>query len=127
MTINYTDAFVTIAATDLEKAIAFYSKLFDQQPQTYVLNVYAEFKLEFKSQSWRLAIFKPKENNKAEFSNSRNSGMNVCLEVADLSAAINHLTEMGYPPPGKIKVASHGLEIYAYDPMNNRIILHQSR
>jgi predicted enzyme related to lactoylglutathione lyase len=123
MTINYTDAFVTIAATNLEKAIAFYSKLLDRQPQPYLPNVYAEFRL----QSWRLAIFKPKEDNEAEFSNSRNSGMSICLEVVDLSAAIKHLTDMGYPPPGEIKMASHGLEIYAYDPMNNRIILHQGK
>lgn len=118
----YKDAFVTIATPDLEKAIAFYSGLLNQQPQPYIKNVYAEFDLE----SLRLAIFKPKADNEAEFDNSRNSGMSICLEVVDLDTAIKHLTEMGYAPSGDITVASHGKEIYAYDPMNNRLILHQS-
>ena len=122
MTFNYTDAFITIATTDLEKAIAFYSQLLNQKPQPYIPNVYAEFQLK----SWRLAIFKPKKDNKAEFNNSRYSGMSICLEVEDLSAAIAHLTQMGYPPSGDITVASHGSEIYVYDPMYNRLILHQN-
>ena len=45
MTIRYTDAFITIATTDLEKAIAFYHQLLAQQPQPYIPNVYAEFNL----------------------------------------------------------------------------------
>ena len=122
MTFNYTDAFITIATTDLEKAISFYAQLLNQQPQPYIPNIYAEFKLK----SLRLAIFKPKEDNETEFNNSRYSGMSICLEVADLSAAIAHLTQMGYPPSGGVKIASHGKEIYAYDPMFNRLILHQN-
>ncbi|EDX77907.1 hypothetical protein MC7420_7645 [Coleofasciculus chthonoplastes PCC 7420] len=35
------------------------------------------------------------------------------------------MSNMGYPPPGEIIVASHGREIYAYDPNGNRLILHQ--
>ena len=123
MTIKYTDAFITIATTDLEKAIAFYHKLLDRQPQPYIPNVYAEFNLK----SLRLGIFKPKVDNLAEFSNSRHSGLSICLEVEDLEATIEHLKEMGYPASGDIKVASHGKEIYAYDPMDNRLILHQSK
>ena len=123
MTIRYTDASIAIATTDLEKAIAFYHQLLAQQPQPYIPNVYAEFNLK----SLRLGIFKPKVDNQAEFSNSRHSGLSICLEVEDLEVAIEHLTNMGYPPSGDIKVASHGKEIYAYDPMNNRLILHQSK
>jgi len=44
-----------------------------------------------------------------------------------LKEAIAYLTSLGYPPPGEITTASHGREIYAYDPMNNRLILHQSQ
>ena len=121
MTINYTDAFLTIAAFDLEKIVEFYSQLLNQKPQPYIPNVYAEFNLK----SLRLGIFKPKEDNETEFNNSPYSGMSICLEVENLETAIQHLTNMGYPPPGKIKTASHGKEIYAYDPMNNRLILHQ--
>ena len=123
MTIKYTDAFITIATTDLEKAIAFYSRLLSQQPQSYIPNVYAEFNLK----SMRLGIFKPKADNQVEFNNSCNSGLSICLEVEDLEATIEHLTKIGYAPSGDIKVASHGKEIYAYDPMNNRLILHQRK
>lgn len=121
MILNYTDAFITIATPDFDKAIAFYSQLLSQQPKPYTPNVYAQFQLK----SLRLAIFKPKKGNEAEFNNSRNSGLSICLEVEDLSAAIAHLQEMGYPPSGDVTVASHGSEIYAYDPMHNRLILHQ--
>jgi hypothetical protein len=34
---------------------------------------------------------------------------------------------LGYPPPGEIITASHGREIYTYDPAGNRLILHQGR
>ena len=122
MSFNYTDAFLTIATPNLEKAISFYSKLLNREPKPYIPHVYAEFKLK----SLRLAIFKPKEDNEAEFNDSRHSGMSICVEVEDLTAAIQHLTEMGYSPEGDIKEASHGREIYAYDPMNNRLILHQA-
>ena len=30
-----------------------------------------------------------------------------------------HLTNIGYPPPGEIVTASHGKEIYAYNPDGN--------
>ncbi|MGL4621884.1 MAG: VOC family protein, partial [Chroococcidiopsis sp.] len=36
-------------------------------------------------------------------------------------------TEIGCPPLGQIVTASHGREIYAYDPDGNRIILHQAK
>ena len=122
MKLNYSDAFITIATPDLDKAIAFYSQLLEQQPQPNIPGVYAEFKLS----TLKLGIFKPKSNNQAEFNNSRHSGMSICLEVSDLDEAIQHLTNIGYPPSGNITTASHGREIYAYDPMNNRLILHQS-
>jgi hypothetical protein len=52
--------------------------------------------------------------------------MSLCLEVSDLEDAIAHITALGFPPPGEILTASHGREIYAYDPDGNRLILHQS-
>jgi predicted enzyme related to lactoylglutathione lyase len=73
----------------------------------------------------RLGIFKPKQTNESEFENSAKSGMSLCLEVRDLQQAIAHLTTLGYPPPGEIVTASHGREIYTYDPNGNRLILHQ--
>ena len=52
--------------------------------------------------------------------------MSLCIEVENLKEAIASLTALGYPPPGEIIEASHGTEIYAYDPANTRLILHQS-
>jgi len=122
MTFHYADAFVTLAATDLETLTQFYSQLLEQEPKLYISNVYAEFQLS----GLRLGIFKPKENYRGEFSNSAQSGMSLCLEVNDLEEAIAHLAGLGYPPPREIATASHGKEIYAYDPAGNRLILHQS-
>lgn len=122
MTFQYTDAFVTLAAADAEILVRFYRQLLHQEPKPYILHVYAEFQLT----GLRLGIFQPKPTHLEEFANSMRSGMSLCLEVDHLEDAIAHLTRIGYPPPGEITTASHGREIYAYDPMGNRLILHQS-
>ncbi len=121
MTFQCTDAFITLAAADAETLVQFYTQLLDREPNPYIPHVYAEFQLP----GLRLGIFKPKENHQSEFENSARSGMSLCLEVADLEGAIARLTRLGYPPPGEIITASHGREIYAYDPTGNRLILHQ--
>lgn len=84
--------------------------------------MYAEFQLP----SLKLGIFKPKQTHYLEFEHSTKSKMSLCLEVSNLEDAIAHLSVLGYPPPGQIITASHGREIYAYDPDGNRLILHQS-
>ena len=122
MTFQYTDAFVTLAAAEAETVVRFYSQLLAQEPKPYIPNVYAEFRLT----GLRLGIFQPKPNHLQKFENSSQSSMSLCLEVDDLEDAIAHLTSIGYPPPGEITTASHGREIYAYDPVGNRLILHQS-
>jgi predicted enzyme related to lactoylglutathione lyase len=122
MTFQYANAFVTLAAAEAETVVRFYSQLLAQEPKPYIPNVYAEFRLT----GLRLGIFQPKPNHLQEFENSSQSGMSLCLEVDDLEDAIAHLTSIGYPPPGEITTASHGREIYAYDPVGNRLILHQS-
>jgi predicted enzyme related to lactoylglutathione lyase len=122
MLFQYTDAFVTLAAADAETLVRFYRQLLDQEPKPYIPNVYAEFHLT----GLRLGIFQPQPTHLEEFVNSMLSGMSLCLEVDNLEDAIAHLTGIGYPPPGEIMTASHGLEIYAYDPAGNRLILHQS-
>ena len=123
MTFQYTAAFATLAATDIDTLVGFYAQLLTQEPKLYIPDVYAEFQLS----GLRLGIFKPKENHRVEFENSAQSGMSLCLEVDDLEKAIAHLASLGYPPPGEITTASHGREIYAYDPAKNRLILHQSK
>jgi predicted enzyme related to lactoylglutathione lyase len=122
MTFQYTKAFVTLAATDVEMMLQFYNQLLDQEPTLHIPKVYAEFQLP----GLRLGIFKPRDNHRFEFESPTQSGMSLCLEVDDLEGAIAHLTVLGYPPVGTITTASHGREIYAYDPSSNRLILHQS-
>ena len=121
MTFRYREAFVTLASAHIELLVQFYSQLLTQAPNPYIPNVYAEFQLP----GLRLGLFKPKQNYRQEFENSTQSGMSLCLEVDNLEDAIAHLSYLGYSPPGEIITASHGREIYAYDPVGNRLILHQ--
>lgn len=118
----YNEAFLTIATDEWETVTGFYSQLLEQQPKPEIANSYAEFQLP----GLRLGIFKPKPSHRQEFESNSSGAMSLCLEVDDLERAIAHLTTCGYPPPGEIATASHGREIYAYDPAGNRLILHQS-
>jgi hypothetical protein len=122
MVFYYTDAILTIATLDNDKLVNFYSDFLDKKPISFIPNVYAEFQLT----GMRLDIFQPKKTHNSEFQTSAKSKMSLCLEVNNLEDAIAHLTNLGYPPPGEIAIASHGREIYAYDPDGNRLILHQS-
>jgi predicted enzyme related to lactoylglutathione lyase len=122
MSFSYQDALVTIATLNLDKLANFYTNLFTQKPISFIPNVYAEFQLT----GIRVGIFQPKKTYESEFQHSATSKMSMCLEVNNLEDAIAHLTDLGYPPPGEIAIASHGREIYAYDPDGNRLILHQS-
>ncbi|MEM6610998.1 MAG: VOC family protein [Cyanobacteria bacterium P01_C01_bin.72] len=121
MKLDYSEIFVTISSERIQLIADFYRQLLSQQPHIYRPPIYAEFKLE----KLRLAIFRPKSERQSEFTN-QNSSMSFCLEVKNLEQAIAHISELGYPPPGEIIEASHGREIYAYDPDGNRLILHQS-
>ena len=42
---NCTAAFVTLATSDLDKIVLFYTDLWQQKPQIYRENVYAEFQI----------------------------------------------------------------------------------
>ncbi len=121
MKFNYFDVFVTISTDRIQLLVDFYTQLFQKQPIVYQPSIYAEFQLE----KLRLGIFQPKPERQSEFKNL-SSSMSLCLEVEQLEQAIAHISEMGYPPTGEIIEASHGKEIYAYDPEGNRLILHQS-
>jgi catechol 2,3-dioxygenase-like lactoylglutathione lyase family enzyme len=127
------EVFVALASERLERLVAFYEGWLAEP--TVKTADYAEFRVG----GLRLALFRPKAKNSAEFAavsvsdaniagNTSSSGpMSLCVEVADLEGAIAQLHTLGYPPPGPILSASHGREIYAYDPDGNRIILHCSR
>ncbi|PZO36837.1 MAG: glyoxalase [Shackletoniella antarctica] len=116
-----TRAFITLSSTKLEPLVEFYGALLGQGAKPYQADRYAEFCLP----GLRLAIFRPRFDQAAQFSAPNSGAMSLCLEVVDLAAAIALLTHLGYPPPGPIMTASHGREVYAYDPDGNRLILHQ--
>ncbi len=117
--INIQAVYVALAHENLQSLVAFYQSLLGQVPQVYMPERYAEFVLP----DLKLALFKPSDGQ--EFAGPAGS-MSVCLEVDDLEGAIATLRDLGYPPLGDILYASHGQEIYAYDPAGNRLILHQS-
>jgi catechol 2,3-dioxygenase-like lactoylglutathione lyase family enzyme len=119
---GYREAFIALATIDLDRSVAFYRDLTQQDPDVYISLVYAEFRLH----GMKLGLFCPKESHRGEFGDSRGSGMSICWEVESLDEAIAHLTRMGYAPTTEISHASHGREIYVYDPDGNRLILHQS-
>jgi predicted enzyme related to lactoylglutathione lyase len=116
------EAFVALATGNLNELAKFYEALLNSPPQIFRADVYAEFDLA----GLKLGIFQPKNEGAAEFSSPRQAAMSLCLEVANLEAAIAHLTKLGYPPQSPIISASHGRETYAYDPDGNRLILHQT-
>ncbi|MGB3493382.1 MAG: VOC family protein [Elainellaceae cyanobacterium] len=117
------EAFVALAAHSFEAVVGFYEALLGRSPQPYVPQIYAEFQMP----GLKLGIFRPSDDHVQEFAQSEGAGLSLCLEVEDLEEAIAHLTRMGHPPSGLPKTASHGQEIYAYDPAGNRLILHQSK
>lgn len=114
--------FVALADAEDNRLLHFYQCLFEQDPVVNIPNVYAEFHLP----GLRLGLFHPKADHQTEFAASSSGGMSVCIEVEDLEAAIAHLAAIGYTPPAQIQQASHGREIYAYDPRGNRLILHEA-
>jgi catechol 2,3-dioxygenase-like lactoylglutathione lyase family enzyme len=138
--LDCTAALLTIATPQFDRLVQFYQNLLGYSPASLIPNVYAEFHLP----GVRLGIFRPKaaaqnataQNAAAQTQASPTplpaarcplpaAGFSLCLEVENLEAAIAHLTNLGYPPPANILTASHGREVYAYDPDGNWLILHQ--
>lgn len=119
MGLSIQTAFITLASEQLQDLVLFYQGLLGQEPRVYSPGRYAEFMLP----SLKLALFKPRDGS--EFVGTA-GGMSLCIEVEDLGSAIATLEQLGYPPPEDIIYASHGQEIYAYDPDGNRLIFHQS-
>jgi hypothetical protein len=121
MDFQFTDSLVTIASVNVEFLANYYAQLLREKPIKYIPNIYAEFQLP----NLKLGIFKPKPIHDAEFLNATQSKISLCFEVNNLENALMHLTSLGYPSPTSIITASHGREIYIYDPDGNRIILHE--
>ncbi|RZM74705.1 VOC family protein [Leptolyngbya iicbica] len=115
-------AFVALATNRLNELTKFYEALLQTPPSSLMADRYAEFAIA----GLKLALFQPQATHQSEFAQPDHAAMSLCLEVANLEAAIAHLTHLGYAPPEAITTASHGREVYAYDPDGNRLILHQS-
>lgn len=118
---NLQNSFLAIGCLDLAKSVEFYQALLKQPPSACVAEKYAKFQLP----GLQLALFVPDGAQLVEFTGAAGP-MSLCLEVADLEAAIAHLTAIGWPP-GPIQTASHGREAYVFDPQGNRLILYESR
>lgn len=119
MSSAYSDVFVAIAAVDLAPVVQFYETVFACEP-TVQGDRYAEFQLG----TLRLGLFKPATTNEAEFP-TRTSSLSLCVEVDDLDSFIKRLRSLDIPVPGSMTTASHGREIYIYDPLGDRLILHE--
>ncbi|NJN72991.1 MAG: glyoxalase [Limnothrix sp. RL_2_0] len=119
---HYSEVFITIGAEPWREVVDFYTQLFLVTPQPLAENRYAEFQLG----SLRLGIFKPSADHTEEFRGNSGS-LSFCVEVENLEEAIAQvITAQGTVSP-EIVEASHGRECYAYDPLKNRIILHETR
>ena len=118
----YCDAFITLADTPNRDLIPFYRTLLSCDPHPYQPGRYAEF---HPSSGPKLVIFQPQPDQAQKFQAPTSGALSLCWVVADLASAITTLTDLGYPPiQGPIQ-ASHGREIYAADPANNRLIFYQ--
>jgi len=117
-----TEAFVAVGAIALDNLVTFYSQLLNQKPQPYQLGIYAEFRLP----GLRLAIFLPKLDHQGEFQSTNTGSISICLQVQDLGEVIRELEAMVYPV-GNIITASHGRELYLYDPEGNRLIFYEPK
>jgi predicted enzyme related to lactoylglutathione lyase len=122
MAFRFEAAFVTISAFNLEEITQFYRQFFQQEPIGAKPHSYVEFYVA----NLCLGIFRPHESSKEEFARVGKNPMSICLEVSDLDEAIARITALGYAPPGGVIHTPHGREVYAYDPEQNRLILHQS-
>lgn len=122
MTALYKYGRVAIAAIDFDTMKQFYSQILKQEPARQIKDVYVEFQLP----DLRLGLFKPRPDHRQEFMHDTRSTASVVLEVTDIDEAARHFRAIGCTP-GKIIETFHGKEFYAYDPAQNRLIVHQEK
>jgi predicted enzyme related to lactoylglutathione lyase len=120
MSLQYQRTWMTIAPRNFDKSCDFYTQLLGQSPDRTMSRsdhiIYAEFDLI----GLRLGLYQAKSDYPAT-----PSTLSICFQVENLEAAIELVTSLGYPPPGEIMHPSHGREVYAFDPDDNRLILYQ--
>lgn len=113
---------LAIAAINFNEMKEFYSKILQEEPIRHIKDVYVEFQLP----ELRIGLFKPRPDNRPEFMHDTRSTASIVLEVIDINDAANHFRSVGCTP-GKIVDTFHGKEFYAYDPAQNRLIVHQEK
>lgn len=123
MALHYQRAWMTLAPQHFSTSYDFYCQLLGQAPDRTLERagrlIYAEFHLT----GLTLGLYEPQEPQ--EPLSAAASTLSLCFQVENLEAAIEVLTDLGYPPPGPIMTPSHGREIYAFDPDGHRLILYQ--
>ena len=112
---------MTIAAEEFEAITQFYTQAFERSPDIYHSDRYAEFQCP----QLCLGIFKPKPDQVPQFAPSPSSPLSFCIAVENLETAIEKFLRIGATIPGPAIAASHGREIYVFDPLQNRIILYE--
>jgi predicted enzyme related to lactoylglutathione lyase len=122
--LNYQRAWITIAPQNFTKSCDFYQQLLGKAPDRTMTKpgnpdrfIYAEFQLA----GLTLGLYEPKNPQ-----TGCSSSLSLCFQVDNLENAIALVTSLGYPPPGEIMTPSHGREVYAFDPDDNRLILYQA-
>lgn len=119
----FKQAFLTIGAINFAEVVDFYENLLQQKPRLYAPERYAEFQLP----GMVLGIFRPQPGHAEQFSQSRYSGFSLCLEAENLEMAIARMVELNPSFDGDgVVIASHGREIYGFDPAGNRLIFHSA-
>ncbi len=114
----YTNAFLTLATNQWQRAVDFYGHLLAQSPQAVQPNRFAAFDL----QGLRLAIYCPKVEEKILLPTY--PALSICLQVPSLAQSLIHLQNLNLDP-GTVQTSSHGREVYLYDPDGNRIIIYE--
>ena len=125
MTLDYSIAWVTIAAQDFERSQNFYKQLLKKEPDRTLGPVDRPIYAEFQLNGLRFGIYRPQPGHSAPLSSQLPNPMSICFQVKNLEQAIAHLASIGFPVAGKILTPRHGREVYAADPDGNRLILYQ--
>ena len=121
MALEYSIAWVTIAAQNFEKTHNFYAQLLGKEPDRMMGPVDAPIYAEFHLKGLHIGVYRPK----TEIFTSEPSRLSICLQVEDLENSIAHLSEIDHPVSGDILTSRHGREVYVLDPDGNRLILYQ--
>ena len=124
MTLDYSIAWVTLAAQDFERSQDFYRQLLEKAPDRTLGPVDRPIYAEFHLKGLRLGIYRPQPGNSDPTSSPISSPISICFQVKNLEESIAHLASIGFPV-GEILTPRHGREVYAADPDGNRLILYQ--